>query len=100
MEFNIKLTQLRKERKLLQIDVANKLEIGRATYGAYEQGIRQPDFDTLKKIADFFNVSIDYLLGNTDEHELGVFCKELYNFNKEDVECLMTIWKAIKSNIK
>lgn len=64
MEFNTRLTSLRKERKLLQADVANK--VARATYGAYEQGSRQPDFETLKKLADFFGVSLDYLLGRTN----------------------------------
>ena len=54
MEFNTRLTSLRKERKLLQADVANKVGIARATYGAYEQGSRQPDFETLEKLADFF----------------------------------------------
>lgn len=67
MEFKDKLVQLRKGTKLYQTDMAKKIGVARATYGAYEQGTRQPDFDTLKKIADFFGVSTDYLLGHSVE---------------------------------
>ncbi|BAQ11489.1 transcriptional regulator, xre family [Bacillus sp. OxB-1] len=66
MEFSKRLIDLRKKKKLLQTDVAEKIGVARATYGAYEQGNRQPDFDTLEKIASFFGVSTDYLLGRSD----------------------------------
>jgi HTH-type transcriptional regulator, competence development regulator len=61
-----RLTQLRKENKKTQQQVADYLKITRPAYTAYERGTRQPDYDTLKKIADFFVVSVDYLLGRTD----------------------------------
>ncbi|MEK4715376.1 helix-turn-helix domain-containing protein [Sporosarcina sp. FSL K6-5500] len=67
MEFNKRLISLRKEKKLLQTDVAEKIGVARATYGAYEQGTRQPDFDTLQIMADFFEVTTDYLLGRIDD---------------------------------
>lgn len=66
MEFKDRLTNLRKKSKLYQVDMAKKIGVARATYGAYEQGTRQPDFETLQTIADFFEVSTDYLLGRTD----------------------------------
>lgn len=44
-----------------------KIGISRSTIGMYETGAREPDFETLEKIADFFNVDIDYLLGRTDK---------------------------------
>lgn len=66
MEFKDRLTNLRKKTKLYQVDMAKKIGVARATYGAYEQGTRQPDFETLQTIADFFDVSTDYLLGRTD----------------------------------
>lgn len=67
MEFKDRLVQLRKGTKLYQADMAKKIGVARATYGAYEQGTRQPDFETLKKIADHFGVSTDFLLGHTVE---------------------------------
>lgn len=42
------------------------MEISRSTIAGYETERKEPDYETLKKIADFFNVSIDYLLGRTD----------------------------------
>lgn len=61
-----KLKMLRENSKLTQDDVARVLNIARGTYTHYEIGKRKPDYDTLCKLADFFNVSIDYLLGRTD----------------------------------
>ncbi|WP_286058063.1 helix-turn-helix domain-containing protein [Bacillus mojavensis] len=60
--FNKKLIALRKSKKLTQEEMANKIGVHRGTYANYERGHRQPDYDTLKKIADFFEVTIDYLL--------------------------------------
>lgn len=50
-----------------QQEIADKLNISRSTIGMYETGAREPDYDTLELIADFFNVDIDYLLGRTDK---------------------------------
>jgi HTH-type transcriptional regulator, competence development regulator len=58
-----KLIELRKAKKLRQEDIAKILGIARTTYAMYEQGNREPDFDTLNKIADYFEVSVDHLLG-------------------------------------
>lgn len=113
MNFGARLTTLRKQRKLLQADVANKIGIARATYGAYEQGTRQPDFETLEKIADFFEVSIDYLLGRSDitpeekdeaefqafinDPELGIWYKELPKSDEDELRKLRMIWEMIKT---
>jgi transcriptional regulator with XRE-family HTH domain len=60
------LRKLRQERKLTQLELSKMLQISASAIGMYEQGRREPDHDTLAKIADFFNVSTDYLLGRTD----------------------------------
>lgn len=67
--FNIRLKELRTKKNLLQKDIADVLKISTSAYGFYEQGKRQPDYETLKKLADYFNVSIDYLLGKSDKKE-------------------------------
>ena len=61
-----KLKRLRQKKKLTQTEFANKIGISRGTYAHYEINKRQPDYQTLIKIADFFNVSTDFLLGVTD----------------------------------
>jgi len=66
MTFSDRLKELRKEKNLTQEDLAKILEISRSTIAGYETERKEPDYETLKKIADFFNVSIDYLLGRTD----------------------------------
>jgi HTH-type transcriptional regulator, competence development regulator len=62
-----KLIELRKDKKLRQEDIAKILGIARTTYAMYEQGNREPDFDTLNKIADYFEVTIDHLLGREEK---------------------------------
>lgn len=71
--FGIKLTELRKQRGLTQSDIAKVLGIARTTYSSYEQGRRSPDVDIQNKIADYFNVSLDYLHGRegTEAHVLS-----------------------------
>ncbi|MGF3103677.1 helix-turn-helix domain-containing protein [Rossellomorea sp. DUT-2] len=64
-----KLIELRKDKKLRQEDIAKILGIARTTYAMYEQGNREPDFDTLNKIADFFEVTVDYLLGRDQKNK-------------------------------
>ena len=54
---------LRKQKGLYQKDVANFLGVDRTTYVKYENGVSEPDYNTLVKLAEFFNVSVDYLLG-------------------------------------
>ena len=59
---NNRLRYLREKEALTQTDIANALHIGQSTYNRYERGVREPDHETLKKIADYFHVSLDFLL--------------------------------------
>ena len=59
-----RLRFLREHQELTQGEAAKRLNLTHSTYCKYETGVHQPDFDTLKKIANFFDVSIDYLLEN------------------------------------
>lgn len=67
MNFGVRLRELRKERGLTQAELAKLLSIGESTISFYESGKRQPDYETLIRLADFFNVSVDYLIGRTDD---------------------------------
>lgn len=62
MNFSNKLRSLIEERNLTQKQVAKDLNIAPSTMGGYVQGISEPDFDTLRKLAKYFNVTTDYLL--------------------------------------
>ena len=57
------LKQLRTDRKLTQKQVADALGIARVNYTPYENNTSCPDYDTLVMIANFYEVSLDYLLG-------------------------------------
>ena len=59
-----KLRSMREKAGLLQKELATALNISTSAIGMYEQGRREPDNTTLKKIANYFNVSTDYLLDN------------------------------------
>ena len=61
-----RLKELRNEREKTQQDVADILGITRPAYTAYESGNRQPDYETLNKLAEFYNSTTDYLLGRSD----------------------------------
>ena len=58
---------LKLEHKLLQKDMAKVAEISLRTYQRYESGERIPDLEVLIKLADYFNVSTDYLLGRSND---------------------------------
>lgn len=64
--FPIRLKSLRKQVGKTQDDMSKALGIQRSTYGEYERGRIMPGTDKLKALADYFDVSIDYLLGTTN----------------------------------
>ncbi len=57
------LKQLRTEKKITQTEVAKALNISQRTYSNYETGSREPSIETLIDMADYFNISIDLLVG-------------------------------------
>ena len=59
----LRLKELREKRRLNQEGLAMKLCVSQSTISAYEVGERTPDLETLINIANFFSVSIDYLVG-------------------------------------
>lgn len=62
-KYGLRLKKLREEKGLTQEALAKELGTSRSRIGMYEQGQRQPDFEMQEAIADFFNVTIDYLFG-------------------------------------
>lgn len=113
------LKSLRIQRNKTQQEIADILGISRQGYAKYENNLGEPDNSTLSKLADYFDVSTDYLLGRTDktaltpkeqdeqefqafinDPELGVWYKELPKSDEEELRKLRTIWEMIKSEEK
>lgn len=61
------LKYLRKTNNVTQQEIADFLDVGRSNYSMYESGKRVPPIDKLEKLAEFYKVSTDYLLGRTDD---------------------------------
>lgn len=103
MQYGDILKSLRTQYNMSQQDVSNKLNINRSTYARYESSSTQPDFDTLIKLADLYNVSIDYILGrnididiqNINNPNINLI-KDILTANNKDLDLLESIWNAIK----
>ena len=65
-KFNERLKHIRKSKKITQRAAAEHLSISERAYQNYEYGNREPYIVTLIALADYFGVSIDYLVGRTD----------------------------------
>ena len=65
MEFRLK--KLRKEKNISQLKLATDLNMNQNTISRYENKEREADYETLIKMADYFDVSLDYMLGRTDK---------------------------------
>ena len=104
MAFAERLKELRKQAHLTQVELAKRLGIGQSSYADWERGKKKPTQDNLVKIAQVLNVSVDYLVGNSEEksdeldniellfrmnskglteEEKAVFKKELIQFMEE-----------------
>ncbi|MEG6523087.1 helix-turn-helix domain-containing protein [Desulfotomaculum sp. 1211_IL3151] len=67
--FRNRMRELRESHNLTQQTLAEALNVGKSAIALYETEKRQPDPDTLKKLAQFFGCSIDYLLGLSDDYQ-------------------------------
>lgn len=67
----IRLKELRMRRGISQIRLAMELSMSQNSISRYENGEREADYDTLIAFADYFGVSVDYLLGRTDNPKMA-----------------------------
>ena len=89
MKFSDKLRMLIEERNLTQKQVAIDLNVAASTMGGYVQGSSEPDFDTLIKIAEYFNVSTDYLLNRLSKNTVD-----------QDEEELLRVYRSMKKEYR
>ena len=73
-----RIKTLRKKKHWTQDELAHYLEVAPSSVGSYERGSRQPTIENLIRMAKYFNVSLDYLLCQTDD------TRTLSNFKRED----------------
>ena len=71
MKFSTRLLALQKKSKCSKKDIYTKCGISNVAYYRYETGQRHPTYEVLLALADFFNVSVDYLMGRTDNSEIN-----------------------------
>ncbi len=81
--FSDRLRALRKERDITQQYLAQMLNISINSYSQYELGNTEPKFENLRKIADFFCVTIDYLLGTSHEKNFSQLTDQMSNDEKK-----------------
>lgn len=115
-----RLKALREKKGISQKFVAAKIGVNNSTLSGYESGYREPDGETLLRLADFYEVTTDYLLGRsnspkfssnieavTNDIDLGLSIEDImekYNLKfegdpliKEDVEKIITVVKTLMS---
>ncbi len=100
MSFGSNLEKLRKERKISQSKLGNALGITQQMISSYEKDISSPNIDTLVKIADFFEISIDRLVGHIAKSENPASQKIQFDylfdsFSLEDKERCLFILKTL-----
>lgn len=83
MAFGNRLKTLREERGLSQVELAKILNIANSTLSLYESGSREPNFEILKKIANYFNVSTDYILGRNEVMSSQIENEKSHNIDEK-----------------
>ena len=77
MNFAERIKELRKEKGITQIDLAEAVGLSKGTVAMWEVDKREANFDTLNKLSDYFQVSIDYLLGRSNDRSQKAYEDEL-----------------------
>lgn len=93
MEFKNRLVYLRKELHLTQEELSEKLGISRTALSAWEVGRNEPSYSDTIRLANFFNVSTDYLLGKSDIRK-----PLTYNLTNEEINFIKNIKKLDETN--
>lgn len=107
--FGNRIKKLRIKDKKTQKEFGNIINVSESTVGMYERNERKPDYDTLQRIADYFDVSIDFLLTGKDgkksddimykeflKPDRDNFFKELLDAPEERIEEMKRIWEILK----
>lgn len=77
-----RLKEIRKQNKLTQDQVASIIGVAKTTYCNYENGVREIDIDTLKKLSHYYNVTIGYLLGVEETDKIMISKEDFQEMQK------------------
>ena len=86
--FAQRVKTLREEKQISQAELARDLEVMQSAVGNWEAGVRRPNFDMLQRLAEYFSVPADYLLGG--DAELVLLTRKLADVPDEDKEVLIS----------
>lgn len=101
MIFDERLTELRKETPFNQKDFANELGLEPSKYNKWENGKTVPDFETVITLAKYFNVTVDYLVGNSDVRKWeNADIHEKTGLSEQAIEKIKTIDHCVSYDIQ
>lgn len=87
--FKDKIKELREKKKLTKKEIAKIIDVSERAYITYEYGQREPSMDTIIKLADFYEVTTDYLLGRETKKEPDVLTKLTKEYNLTETERIL-----------
>ena len=96
-KFNENLKAARERRNMTQKEVADNIGVAKSTYSLYESGQREPNVQTIKRIADTLNVSADDLLGLTNEPQTIAAHFDGNEFTEEELNEIRQIAEFVKN---
>lgn len=94
----MRLKELRKQKNLTQAELSQLLNIKQQYYSRYETGIAEPNIENLTKLADFYNVSIDYLVGRDWNNKAYIEVWKLTDEQKANLYLIENL--SSKNNIR
>ena len=107
MEFKQRLKKLRKEHGFKQVQLGKALNYGSTTISNYERGRNRPSIEDLIRLAEVFNVSVDYLIGKSEcknlqvplgaERKTGDFLQMYLDYNEVQLSLLQNYMKCLKT---
>lgn len=98
--FRIRLKELRESKGLSQYAFAKKIGVAQSTVGGWEAGKREPNFEMVQKIADYFGVTADYLIGRTSEKKPTNQSIEEITLTEEDQADISRDFERIKERLE
>ncbi len=99
MNLGSKITELRKQKGWSQSELAKKLEVSREIVGRYERNDAVPSIEIAKRMADVFEVSLDYLVGSTEQEVDKATLTRLQEINRLSDENKKLVYTFLDSFI-
>lgn len=98
MNFSERLKKLRKEAGFTQVEISEKLGLRQSAYSKYERGTGKPLNANLEKLASIFDVSVSYLLGETDVRLSSDFMEQMANLSETEQEEVLKFLQKQRNN--